>query len=293
MKIAVLGGSGFMGSHLCDLLSSEGHKVNIFDIKKSKYKKKNQKMFIGSILDKKRLSLAIRGCDFVYHFAALADMDFARTRALESAKINIIGTINTLVVCKKYNVKRFIFASSIYANTEEGGFYGSSKQAAESYIERFYKTYGLNYTILRFGSLYGSRSGKNNGINIVINSGIKKKKLIYGGSKRAARKYIHVEDAVNACIKVIQKKYKNKYLTITGKHLEKIKNVMYILAKYLNISRDKIMYLNHKNVGHYDISPTTFVPRLGKHLKNKKEKNFKQKLKDLTEELKKNNSSFD
>jgi len=291
MKITVLGGSGFLGSHLCDLLSLRGHDVNIFDIKKSKYRKKNQKIYLGSILDRKKLSLAIKESDFVYHFAALSDIDFARTRALESAEINIIGTINALIICKKYNVKRFIFASSIYANTEEGGFYGSSKQAAESYIERFYKTYGLNYTILRFGSLYGSRSGKTNGINVIINSGIKKKKLIYGGSKRAARKYIHVKDAVNACITVIQKKYKNKYLTITGKHLLKIKNVMNMLAKHLNISKDKIMYLNHKNVGHYDINPTTFVPRLGKHLKSTKENNFKQNLKDLTEELKKNNNS--
>ncbi len=91
MKIVVLGGSGFMGSHLCDLLSSKGHKVNIFDIKKSKYKKKNQKMYIGSILDKKELSLAVRGCDFVYHFAALADLDIASNEPLKSAKINIVG----------------------------------------------------------------------------------------------------------------------------------------------------------------------------------------------------------
>ena len=286
MKIVVLGGSGFLGSHLCDLLSSKGHEVKIFDIKSSKYKKKNQKMYVGTILDRKKLSLAIQGSDFVYHFAALADLDVATTRPLETAKINIIGTINALVACNKHNVKRFIFASSIYANTEEGGFYGSSKQAAESYIERFHKTFGLNYTILRFGSLYGSRSGKYNGINFIINTGIKKKELIYEGSKHAARKYIHVEDAVKACIKVIQKKYKNKYLTITGRHLVKIKNVLNILAKYLNISNDKIRYLNHTNRGHYDIKPTTFVPRLGKHLKNKKEKNFKQSLKILTEECK-------
>ena len=67
----------------------------------------------------------------------------------ETAKINIVGTINALIVSKKYGVKRFIFASSIYANTEEGGFYGSSKKAAEDYIERFHKTLGLNFNILR------------------------------------------------------------------------------------------------------------------------------------------------
>ena len=281
MKIVVLGGSGFIGSHLCDLLSSKGHKVNIFDIKKSQYKKKNQKMYIGSILDKKKLSLAVRGCDFVYHFAALADLDIASNEPLKTAKINIIGTINALEICKKYNIKRFIFASSIYANTEEGSFYGSSKQAAESYIEKFYKNFGLNYTILRFGSLYGNRSGRGNGIKILINSGIKKGKLIYGGSKRAARKYIHVEDAANSCVEVIQKKYQNKYLTITGKRTVKVKNLINILAKRLKISRNKIKYLNNKNAGHYDIKPTPFKPRIGKNIKINKEKDFKNSLMDL------------
>lgn len=281
MKIVVLGGSGFIGSHLCDLLSSKGHKVNIFDIKKSQYKKKNQKMYIGSILDKKKLSLAVRGCDFVYHFAALADLDIASNEPLKTAKINIIGTINALEICKKYNIKRFIFASSIYANAEEGSFYGSSKQAAESYIEKFYNNFGLNYTILRFGSLYGNRSGRGNGIKILINSGIKKGKLIYGGSKRAARKYIHVEDAANSCVEVIQKKYQNKYLTITGKRTVKVKNLIDILAKCLKISRNKIKYLNNKNAGHYDIKPTPFKPRIGKNIKINKEKDFKNSLMDL------------
>ena len=158
MKVVVLGGGGFIGSHLCDLLSSKGHDVNIFDIKKSKYKKKNQKMYIGSILDKKKLSLAIKGCDFVYHFAALSNINVARTNPFMSAEINILGTINALLVSKLHMVKRFIHASSIYANTEEGGFYGSSKNAAESYVQRFHEIFGLNYTILRFGSLYGGRS---------------------------------------------------------------------------------------------------------------------------------------
>lgn len=281
MKITVLGGSGFLGSHLCDLLSLKGYKVNIFDIKKTKYIKKNQKMYQGNILDKNKLSKAVKGSDFVYHFAALADMDFARTKALDTAKDNILATINVLNICKKHKVKRLIFASSIYANTEEGGFYGLSKQAAERYIEEFHKVFGTNYTILRFGSLYGSRAGKSNGINVIINSGIKKKKLFYSGSKRAARKYIHVKDAVDACIQILKKKYKNKYLTITGRRLIKVKSLMKILAKHLKIRNKKIIFLNNKNVGHYDVKPTPFKPRIGKNLKLNKEKDFNKNLIDL------------
>ena len=291
MKIVVLGGSGFLGSHLCDLLSSRGHDVNIFDVKKSKYKKKNQKMYIGSILSRKKLSLAIKGCDFVYHFAALADLDVAKTKPLETAKINIVGTINALIVSKKYGVKRFIFASSIYANTEEGGFYGSSKKAAEDYIERFHKTLGLNFNILRFGSLYGSRSDKSNGLINIISNGLKKKKLIYDGSSKATRKYIHVEDAVKACIDIIKKKYENKYLIITGQDSVKVKDLMKIVKQYLNISSDKIKFLNVNNEGHYDIRPTPFVPRLGERLKIKK-RNFKESLRNLIEEFRKNNNSI-
>ena len=61
---------------------------------------------------------------------------------------------------------------------------------------------------------------------------------------------------------------------------------MKIVKKYLNISNDKIEFLNDKNEGHYDIRPTPFVPRLGKHLKINKEKNFKESLRNLIEELK-------
>ena len=64
-------------------------------------KKKNQKMYIGSILSRKKLSLAIKGCDFVYHFAALSELDVATTRPVETAKINILGTLNALILCKK------------------------------------------------------------------------------------------------------------------------------------------------------------------------------------------------
>ena len=71
MKIAVIGGSGFLGSHLCDLLSSRGHQVNILDIKKSKYRNKNQKMYVGTILDKKKLTETIKGCDFPFSFSNL------------------------------------------------------------------------------------------------------------------------------------------------------------------------------------------------------------------------------
>ena len=220
MNIVVLGGSGFMGSHVCDALSKKGYNVKIFDLKKSKWIKKNQKMIIGNILNLSSLDKAIRGSQIVYNFVALSDIDYAKYRPIETVKINILGTLNALTLSKKYNVKKFIQASTIYATSEEGGFYARSKKAAEDYIEEFQNIYGLNYTILRFGSLYGERSNNTNGIRVIIYNAIKKKKLIYRGRKDSARRYIHVKDAARACVKIINKRYNNKYLTITGsKHV--------------------------------------------------------------------------
>ena len=281
MKILVLGGSGFLGSFIADALSKKGHKVKIFDKKKSRWLKNNQKMYIGDILNFKSLEKAIKGNQIIYNFAALSDLDEAKNKPIDTVKSNILGTTNALVLSKKYKIKRFIHASSIYAASEEGGFYASSKRAAEDYIEEFQKTYGLDYTILRFGSLYGERSGNNNGVTKLIQNGIKKKKLLYTGSRKATRRYIHVLDSADACVEVIKEKYKNKYLTITGRKVIKITKFMDFLSKHFSISKKNIKFLNEKKKGHYDVRPTSYKLRKGTNLIIKNPKNFQKSIIDL------------
>ena len=148
MKITVTGGSGFLGSHVADALSKKGHKVTIFDKKYSKWIRKDQKIYVGNILNTKELGRAIKDSDAVFHFAALADLGEAIKLPIETVKLNILGTVIALSLCKKYKVKRFIHASTIYVNSIEGGFYRSSKRAAEDYVLEYNKIYGLEYTIL-------------------------------------------------------------------------------------------------------------------------------------------------
>jgi len=281
-QITVLGGSGFLGSHLCNTLSEKGYYVKIFDIKKFKKLKKRQKMYQGNIMDKKKLSLVIKGSDFVFNFAGLADLDEAKRKPMETIESNILGTLNALILCKKHKVKRFIQASSIYANTEEGGFYGRSKKAAEDYIEEYYNTYGLEYTILRFGSVYGTNANKSNGIYKIIINAIKNNKLIYGGTKKAKRKYVHVKDAAIACVSILKKKYRNQHLTITGTKTVKSYALMNFFSNYFKIPKNKIKYL--KNEGHYDSKPTPFKPRKGNNFYIKNGENFTQNLIKLADE---------
>ena len=96
MRITVLGGSGFIGSHVADELSKKGHKVTIFDKKKSKWLRDDQKMLIGDIFNYKVLEKAIKGSQIVYNFAALANLDQAIKEPLTSARTNILGLMEAL-----------------------------------------------------------------------------------------------------------------------------------------------------------------------------------------------------
>ena len=105
MKITVWGGSGFLGSHICDVLTNNGHKVTVADIKESPWKKKNQDMFIGNLLDKDAVMDSVTGADYVFNFAGIADIGEANETPFQSAEINILGNLNLLEACKINKIK--------------------------------------------------------------------------------------------------------------------------------------------------------------------------------------------
>ena len=288
MKIIVLGGSGFIGSHVADALSSRGHKVTIFDKKKSKWLRRDQKMVIGDIFNYNALKNAIRSNKIVYNFAALSDMDQAMHEPLLCAKVNILGTVQALNLCHKYKVRRFIHASSIYATSSQGSFYSCSKRAAEDYLVEFNKSYKLNYTILRFGSVYGPRSDKNNGIRIILDKAISQRKIIYMGNKKAVRKYINVFDAAKACVEILKSRYENKCVVLTGQKSIKISELLKFLAKILNIN-SKIIFKDKKgNTGHYIKTPNLYEAKKGRGLLLRSRINFHDGLLSLIQDIKKN-----
>ena len=286
MKIVVLGGSGFIGSHVADALSRKGHKVTIFDKKKSRWLRDDQKMIVGDIFNYNALENAIRSNKIVYNFAALSDMNQAMHEPLSCAKINILGTVQALNLCLKYKVRRFIHASSIYATSSQGGFYSCSKRAAEDYLVEFNKSYKLNYTILRFGSVYGPRSDKNNGIRIILERAISQRKIIYMGNKKAVRKYINVLDAAKACVEILKSRYENKCVVLTGQKSIKISKLLKFLAKILNIN-SKIIFKDEKgNTGHYIKTPNLYETKKGRGLLLRSRINFHDGLLSLIQDIK-------
>ena len=225
-KILVTGSSGFIGSHISDFLDDLGYDVILFDLIPSKYKRKTQKEIIGDIVNFENVNKAVKGCSFVYHFAAQADIDISGIDPVETIQTNIIGTQNILEAAKQHNVARVLFASTIYVYSELGSFYRVSKQACEKIIEEYQKEYDLNYTILRYGSIYGPRANEFNTINKMLMQALKNKKIVRRGDGEEIREYIHVKDAAQLSVNALDDRYINKHLIITGNQQIKIKSIL-------------------------------------------------------------------
>lgn len=265
MKAIVFGGSGFLGSHIADALTKKGHDVTIFDLKTSKYLKDKQKMIIGDILDKKAVEKAVKGCDVVYHFAALADIETAHLKPLETVEYNILGTTIILEACRKHKIKRFVFASTIYVYSNAGSFYRSSKQACELIIENYNEVFDLPYTILRYGSLYGPRADDKNWIHKILKQATEDGKITRYGDGEEIREYIHVEDAAKLSVDVLSKEFENENVIITGNQPMKIKDVLVMVKEILG-NKINLEFIPTESSIHYEITPYCFKPKVAKKL---------------------------
>lgn len=262
-KILVIGGSGFLGSHVADALCDFGYKVFILDRINSPWLRHNQTMIIGDIMDMSLINEAVSGCYAVYNFAAIADLDEALNKPIETARINILGNVQILEACRKNNVTRYVYASTVYVNSREGGFYRCSKLAAEQYVEQFQRSYGLNYTILRYGSLYGPRSDEHNGLWRVVNNAVETGKISYNGSSEAMREYIHVIDAARASVVALGQEFCNEHVVLTGQEPMRVMDLLKMLAEILSISQD-IEFVDNIQEGHYIRTPYAYQSKISR-----------------------------
>lgn len=281
-KIGVFGGSGFLASHISEQLTNEGYDVTIIDLVKPKNLLKKQKFINANILDKKKITKILNKINVVYHFAGIADIDKANKFPFLALNTNILGTINIMEACIYNKVKKVIFASSVYALSEKGGFYSTSKLTSEMIIEQYSNKYNIKYNILRFGSLYGLRSNHFNSLGKYVSQAKKNKKIIRYSDGNETRNYINVLDAANLCIRIIQKKYENKYFDLIGRKEFKVKNVLKIIAKLSKIK--DIIYKKKIYEHHYKINPYTYKLRKGISLKPKKEINIEEGIKQIINE---------
>jgi len=262
-KACVFGGSGFLGSHVADCLVDDGYSVKVFDRQPSTWLKYGQEMVVGDLLSLDEVNEAVAGADVVYNFAALSDLNEGLNKPLETIRINILGNAHVMDACRNHNVSRFIYASTVYVNSRDGGFYRCSKQAAEHYVEEYQRVFDLDFTILRYGSLYGPRADKTNGLYRIVKNAVESGSVSYQGSSEALREYIHVVDAARASVAALGKEFRNESVVLTGQEPMRVYDLLKMLAEILGYECG-VEFLETKNIGHYVRTPYAYQPKIGR-----------------------------
>ena len=272
IKVVVFGGSGFLGSHVADVLSQAGHAVTVFDAKPSPYLRPDQQGIVGNILDVDQVSGALKGCDIVYNFAGIADIEEANARPLDTIRVNILGNAIILEAARREKVKRFVFASSLYVYSDAGAFYRSSKQACELLIDNYREAYGLPYTILRYGSLYGDRADLRNWVYRILQEAVSEGRIVRYGDGEEIREYIHVRDAARYSVTALAPQYENQHVIISGHQAIKIKDLLTMIKEMMG-GRITVEYRSPADTRspfepklHYEVTSYSFKPKIAHKL---------------------------
>lgn len=265
IKVLVTGSSGFLGSHIVDHLHSLGFDVIGLDLQKAGYKQALSKFHCCNILDYNSVNKALKGCDYVYHLAGVADIGESVEDPEKTIKGNILGTQNILKASVDQKVKRIIFASTIYVYSDLGGFYRATKQACEKIIEEYQKSFGLDYTILRYGSLYGIRANSFNSIRNMLEEAIEKGQILRRGDGEEIREYINIKDAAKLSVNALDKSFENRHLIVTGNQTMKIKELLTMIKEVFD-NKIKIKYEPGNELHHYQITPFSFRAEVAERL---------------------------
>jgi UDP-glucuronate decarboxylase len=218
VKVLVTGGYGFIGSHVAERFNKEGYEVFIIDnletgnIHNVNFKHKGYRL---SIEDRKCEEIfRSNRFDVVVHLAAQVDVMVSIENPRQDTKSNVLGLVNMLTLANKYDVKKFLFASSaaVYGMNDELPLnedapcdpispYGISKWVGESYCLKWKKLYNLDTLCFRFSNVYGPRQGSRGEggvISIFMERAMKEQELLVFGNGEQTRDFIYVEDVADA-----------------------------------------------------------------------------------------------
>jgi len=267
MRALVLGGSGFVGSHVADALADAGHETTIFDARPSRWLRDDQRFVAGDLTDLAQVSEAADGQDVVYNFAGIADIDASRARAADTVRVNVQGNVHALEACRLARTSRYVFASSIYVASQAGSFYRVSKQACEAYIEEYQREFGVDYTILRYGTLYGRRSTELNSVHRYLTQALRERRIVAEGTGDELREYIHVEDAARLSVEVLGEQFRNEQVVLTGHHPMRYRDLLELVREIVGEDvKLEFRVPAGESSAHYRITPYTYRPRLPRKL---------------------------
>ena len=249
MKIAVTGGSGFIASHVVDHLIADGHEVVVIDHRVRPHREDVQFEDID-VLNLSAMIQATRGCDYIFHLAAVSNVNYAHKYPVYTVDLNVNGTTNVLEAARLNSIKRVLFASTVWVYTgtrgngsltedepfhlpDAGHIYTSSKIASEMIIHNYWQLYKLPFTILRYGIPYGPRMREELVIPIFIRKALNGERITIEGDGSQYRNYVYIDDLARAHILAMSKRAENQVYNLEGSEKISIAEVARTIDKVL------------------------------------------------------------
>lgn len=217
MNVLVIGGNGFIGSHLVDYLLLNGHNVRVFDLSYERYREPLQHVDyrITSIENTEEIYEALLGIDIVYHLASASVPSSSNIDPVSDIKKNLINTINILNLVIKIGIKRFVYFSSggaVYGNPtimpipenhplNPISSYGIVKSATENYLSLYKRLYDFHPLIIRPSNPYGTRQSHfmaQGVISTFLRKLQKHEKINVFGDGNSKKDYIYIDDLIKA-----------------------------------------------------------------------------------------------
>jgi len=257
MKCLVTGAAGFIGSHLCERLVHSGFWVTGVDSFTDYYSKDLKKKNLSSLLNKKsfefleqdinhmNLSSVIKNCDYIFHLAAQAGVRASwGNNFTVYTQNNIESTQKILETCKKFRVKKIVYASSssVYGNTPDLPMketnrlfpyspYGVTKLAAENLCSLYYQNYGLPIVSLRYFTVYGPRQRPDMAFHIFLKSMGENRPLKIYGTGEQTRDFTYVDDITKATLSAAQRGRAGEIYNLGGGFQQKLSDIFPLIEK--------------------------------------------------------------
>jgi UDP-glucose 4-epimerase len=253
MRFLVLGGAGFMGSHIVDALVARHHKVRVFDLPNVGTQNLKQcldsiEVVGGDFKNESDVSLALEDIDFIVHLVGTTLPEPSNENPAYDVDTNVISTLKLLDHAVNKGVKRVIFVSSggtVYGipkslpipethPTNPLCSYGITKLTIEKYLALYHRLYDLDYTILRLGNPFGERQRIANvqgAVAVFLGKIYQNQPITIWGDGSVARDFFHIGDFISAFVRIIDSDPVSKIYNIASGQAHSINEVLSIIRE--------------------------------------------------------------
>ena len=249
MKVAITGGAGFIGSHVVDQMVAAGHTVAVLDTMPPH--RPDVQYCELDITDSAQTINATRGCEVVFHLAAVSNVDEVLASPIAAVEANILGTANVWEASRRNGVSRTVLASTVwvYAGAtgnspldeeapfhlpQAGHLYTSSKIASELLVHNYADLYDVPFTILRYGIPYGPRMREALVIPRFVEMALDGRAITINGDGLQFRNYVYIEDMALAHELCLSDSGRNQVFNLEGAEPVSVRRITETIARVLD-----------------------------------------------------------